>query len=162
MAWDNKCEHCGANLDAGEKCDCQTEEKALTDNEIIKALEYCKEQGITSECEKCNIKEDCRRELIAIALDLINRQQAEIERLKENIDGLNIFSGNYLKLFITAVIKEVLLTLETAIEESNKYIREYDDSKEQRAYNKGLKNAYILVKEMTESVNYGSSKMTEQ
>ena len=54
----------------------------MTDNEIIKALEYCKEQGITSECEKCNIKEDCRRELIAIALDLINRKDAEIERYK--------------------------------------------------------------------------------
>ena len=59
----------------------------MTDNEIIKALEYCKEQGITSECEKCNIKEDCRRELIAITIDLINRQQAEIERLKAKIEG---------------------------------------------------------------------------
>lgn len=57
----------------------------LTDEQIIKALEYYKEQGITSECEKCNIKEDCRRELIAIALDLINRKDAEIERLQEGI-----------------------------------------------------------------------------
>lgn len=26
MAWYNTCEYCGANLDPGEKCDCQSEE----------------------------------------------------------------------------------------------------------------------------------------
>ena len=28
----------------------------MTDNEIIKALEYCTQQGITSECERCGVK----------------------------------------------------------------------------------------------------------
>lgn len=48
-------------------------------------------------------------------------------------------------------IKEVLSALETSIEESDKYIREYEDSKEQRAYNQALRDAYNDVKEMTES-----------
>ncbi len=138
----------------------------MTVNEIITALWCCAE----STCYKCpleNHNDDsgderfCYEKIMIDAVETIKSLQAENERLKENIDGLNIFSGNYLKLFKTAVIKEVLLTLETAIEESNKYIREYEDSKEQRAYNKGLKNAYILVKEMTESVNYESSKKEE-
>ena len=52
------------------------------DNEIKKALEYCSMQGFTSECEKCKMpKGTCRTELIGYALDLINRLQAETERL---------------------------------------------------------------------------------
>lgn len=57
----------------------------MTDNEIIKALEYCRQQGITSECERCKVKSGCRATLIENAFDLINRQKAEIERLKEDM-----------------------------------------------------------------------------
>jgi hypothetical protein len=53
----------------------------MTNNEIIKALEYCQQQGITSECERCKVKSGCRATLIENALDLIERQKAEIERL---------------------------------------------------------------------------------
>lgn len=58
----------------------------MTDKEIIKALEYCSKQGITSECEKCTVGKGCRSELIISALDLINRQQAEIERLQGTVE----------------------------------------------------------------------------
>ena len=58
--------------------------KKLTDAEIKKALEYCSMQGFTSECEKCNMPNGtCRDALVKYALDLINRQQAENERLKK-------------------------------------------------------------------------------
>lgn len=56
----------------------------LSDNEIVKALEYCTQQGITSECERCEVKKGCRSELIVNALDIINRLQAENERLKKS------------------------------------------------------------------------------
>lgn len=50
----------------------------MTDNEIIKALECCSEDGNCREClyrEKgCEFEKD--------ALDLINRQQEEIDKLK--------------------------------------------------------------------------------
>lgn len=49
----------------------------MTDNEIIKALS-----------------------------DRINRQKAEIERLKKNIDGLNIFTTNHMKVIRLQAIKE--------------------------------------------------------
>lgn len=53
----------------------------MTDKDIIKALECCKEGGCG--CGGCYFKgKDCT-ELDKVTLDLISRQQAEIERLEE-------------------------------------------------------------------------------
>jgi hypothetical protein len=51
----------------------------MNDNEIIKALECC----ICDECEDCPCDEEpaCIENLHQEAIDLINRQKAEIERL---------------------------------------------------------------------------------
>lgn len=57
----------------------------MKDNEIIEAIEYCMEQGITSECERCTDKIGCRDTLLHNALNLINRQKAEIKALRETI-----------------------------------------------------------------------------
>jgi hypothetical protein len=62
----------------------------MTDNDIIKALEYCTQQGITSECERCEVKKGCRSELIVNAFDLINRQKAEIDKMKAIVDQSDI------------------------------------------------------------------------
>jgi Tfp pilus assembly protein PilO len=52
----------------------------MTDKEIIKALECCKKD----DCDNCpNNFGNCYANLAGYALDLINRKQAEIERLKE-------------------------------------------------------------------------------
>ena len=57
----------------------------MTDKEIIKALECC----IKDDCDNCpNSFGNCYSNLAGYALDLIKRQQAEIERLngeKENL-----------------------------------------------------------------------------
>ena len=57
----------------------------MTDNEIIKALECC--GNPYSICAECPIKDDhgCNEQLAKYALDIIKRQQAEIERLKNEI-----------------------------------------------------------------------------
>lgn len=54
----------------------------MTDNEIIKALERCAQH---TECCYCNSLEECgsKRILTTSVFDLINRQKAEIERLRE-------------------------------------------------------------------------------
>ena len=53
----------------------------MTDNEIIKALEYC---AYREGCENCPITRECDGYVHLLdALDLINRQKAEIERLKK-------------------------------------------------------------------------------
>lgn len=61
----------------------------MTDNEIIKALECCSNG---EPCANCPYQKQCdETDLAEIALDLINRQQAEIERLKafkSYFDGL--------------------------------------------------------------------------
>lgn len=59
----------------------------MTDNEIIKALECCV-KGCNSEgCDDCPLYEeveDCEIEIPIIALNLINRQKAEIKELRKN------------------------------------------------------------------------------
>ena len=59
----------------------------MTDNEIIKALECC----IIGDCFGCYYGEtnqrNCKDCLMENALALINRQKAEIERLKELLEG---------------------------------------------------------------------------
>ena len=62
-------------------------DKKLTDNEIIKALECCKErvqyEGNENTCCSCSLITDdgCTCTLAKHSLDLINRQKEEIERL---------------------------------------------------------------------------------
>ena len=54
----------------------------MNDNDVIRALECCI-SSMYKECQKCPLYADptCRRELQKDAVALINRQQAEIERL---------------------------------------------------------------------------------
>jgi len=58
----------------------------MTDNEIIKALKYCTIARCSDdETKDCPLKPyaDCRTRLAIHALNLINRQKAEIENLRE-------------------------------------------------------------------------------
>ena len=59
----------------------------LTDKEIIKALECCKRDFSMRNCLDCPYNKEksakCMSFMIEDALDLINRQQAEIEKLNE-------------------------------------------------------------------------------
>ena len=69
----------------------------MTDNEIIKALECLTGEMIP--CKDCPYSAnythfDCQRQVAKDALDLINRQQAEIERL-----SAESFEHNVTKLF---------------------------------------------------------------
>ena len=59
----------------------------MTDNEIIKALECCTKGNTSDVCSDCPLlhTDICTEEengVMKLALDLINRQNAEIERLK--------------------------------------------------------------------------------
>ena len=82
----------------------------MTDEQIIKAYERCFTLGFDeSTCYECpfyTATAKCTEDLRDSALDLINRQKAEIERLKKNIDGLNIFTTNHMKVIRLQAIKE--------------------------------------------------------
>lgn len=62
-------------------------DKKFTDEEIIKALDLCTQQNGSIPCYDCPCWNDDEQKCEGIdytaALDLINRQKAEIERLKE-------------------------------------------------------------------------------
>ena len=61
----------------------------MTEEQIIKALEYCFTRGFDeSTCYECpfyTATAKCTEDLRESVLDLINRQKAEIERLKRDI-----------------------------------------------------------------------------
>lgn len=57
--------------------------KKLTDEEVIKALECCNAKGQCKQCPCWLGRGKCiAQSMLRGSLDLINRQQAEIERLK--------------------------------------------------------------------------------
>ena len=61
----------------------------MNNNELIKALECCNSNERGSCLNKCPYYKHsatCTQSMIADTLDLINRQQAEIERLTETLD----------------------------------------------------------------------------
>lgn len=58
----------------------------MTDNEIIKALECCIEDEDCSHCPSIKEMPYCSNDIMVGALNLIKRQQAEIERLNSVTD----------------------------------------------------------------------------
>lgn len=68
----------------------------MTDKQIMQALNCCTSKSIS--CQKCPLlsKSRCERELIQYSFDLINRQQAEIEKVRaEAIKEFAERLGNY-------------------------------------------------------------------
>ena len=68
------------------------DETRMTDNDIKKALELCATID-SGNCKKCPCREICNENdgtLTKLTLDLINRKNAEIERLKHRKTELQI------------------------------------------------------------------------
>ena len=130
----------------------------MTDNEIIKALECCLKGCNAEGCDNCPLYEkveDCEIEIPIIALDLINRQKAEIEQLRlENraLSQKRITMFERIELVNNArtkAIREFAENVKTAINE--RFSDEIQDSNA-HLY---LMNTLLddLVKEMTEGEN---------
>ena len=76
-------------------------DKKLTDAEIKRALEYCK---------------DCSANLNVEIIDLITRQQAEIERLKTNLNvELDNFASEYDDKIKSEAVKQCLAKVKNYI-----------------------------------------------
>lgn len=65
-------------------------DKKYTDDEIEKTLSLCGRTTTTVYCDQCPLcgEYECNREIKVLALDLINRQKTEIEKLKSNYSKL--------------------------------------------------------------------------
>ena len=65
----------------------------MTDNEIVKIAEHCAHWKCFEDCEKCYAfkiyQYDCGFHMAVLYLDLINRQKAEMERLKAELKELD-------------------------------------------------------------------------
>ena len=91
----------------------------MTDNEIIKALEYC----IIGYCDGCECRGEflrCRDKLDTDALELIKRQQAEIEQWKEEANKYQSFWCEDVQSAKAEAIKEFADKLE------NKFFNYYE------------------------------------
>lgn len=81
----------------------------MTDKEIMLGIKYChdKEAG----CDYCPyaiyLAKDCDTNLMNDALDLINRQQAEIEKLKSDVFGMDFATAMYKAISESARAKAV-------------------------------------------------------
>lgn len=82
----------------------------MTDAEIIKALECCKDNSFNNfSCEKCSYhgtRGCCVNNLCEDALALINRQDAEIERLKDMVSQNEGALPRYEALIRAEAVKE--------------------------------------------------------
>lgn len=88
-------------------------EHKFTDEEVIKALGSCGEIDRVA-CDSCvfNKEEDCIVELAKLALDLINRQKAEIERLTVELVGMRGAANSYKMHYDNAMREVARLTAE--------------------------------------------------
>lgn len=78
----------------------------MTDNEIIKALEYCSSD--ISNCRKCPYLavNCCTTVRCRDVLALVERQQAEIKRLNNNMDVMVKEHNNIVKSIREDIIRE--------------------------------------------------------
>lgn len=109
----------------------------MTDEQIIKSLECCNRIG--GSCNDCPLYcgvSSCIKNLTLNALDLINRQKAEIGRLQTRNDELNILNKTVAQEAIKEFAERLKSKLQWDCEFSNKLVFEND-----------IDN---LVKEMTE------------
>ena len=105
----------------------------MTDNEIIKALECCLDIS-PSTCKNCplfnvtNSTMVCSKIATKSALDLITRQQAEIERLNKEIQ----------------ITKDAYTMLQTKIEIiKSEAVKEFADEFERRCIKGGIYPAFV-------------------
>ena len=84
----------------------------MTDNEIIKALEYCKDCSANLNVEIIDLINRQQEELenakaqIKICAEVIERQYTEIERLNNNISAMVVTLRNSAKATRNEAIKE--------------------------------------------------------
>lgn len=108
-------------------------DKKLTDNEIKKALECCKDEEV--DCDKCpyNAKNKCVGVLLQNALDYINRLEVENERLQKYYDNMEdaIYSFREdhakVKFFKKEIKAEAIKEFAERLKENQRYAKDVFD-----------------------------------
>ena len=77
----------------------------MTDKDIIKALEICRnENGMCSDCPYSDDYTNCNTRIAKDVLDIINRQKAEVERLRE--ETAELIDDRYATQLLCHLIKK--------------------------------------------------------
>ena len=125
----------------------------MTDNEIIKALECCTANNRCDTCPRLGMN-CCMNLLIRNALDLINRQKAEIERLeKERASTAEYCLRKELKTELKTAQSEIIKEFAERLKETiTNAINTYYNSNSGGYYlaEDVIEDIDDLVKEMTE------------
>ncbi len=127
----------------------------MTDEQIIKALEYCSTDVRENTCPKCAFykKHRCSTLMLNAVSDLINRQKARTKELEERI--------SYLEESIDCSRKEHNRSLQKMQQLKSEAIKEFAEQLKETAYSysdiSGYRSTVVdadsidnLVKEMTE------------
>ncbi len=111
----------------------------MTDAEIIKALNVCQSRYSGYYCERCPLlgEHDCVRTLIKESLTVIQRQQAELDRLERHTKMHDEIQAEAVKEFADRIVEQLK-------ESSKTYCEEYG----QRENTLYLWDAIEIVKEM--------------
>ena len=125
----------------------------MTDNEIIKALECC----LSYSCLSCPCEKGasilCLDDLHRYALDLINRQKSEIERLEKDskrLKKVQMQLDDAMKMY-TTIKAEAIKEFAERLKKSSSYSVVADGDREipsTRRYSISESNIDNLVKEM--------------
>ncbi len=119
----------------------------MTDNEIIKALKVCHITCGCSECPYEKAPDDCVETLKRDALDLINRQKAEIERLHAEIERLHKEVGYW-----EAETKEARADIDQAVAEAVKEFAERLIDEKSYPHPNELNTRIVYVSDIQEMV----------
>ena len=119
----------------------------MTDNEIIKAMQCV--IGNDVKCSECTYQKvlpfpSCRRMCAKNALDLINRQKAEIERLQKKANTLFVkitFDRDKLQEIVDEHVKNIEIDINLAKSEA---IKEFAEE---------LKNCFAISKDYLDIIN---------
>ena len=131
----------------------------MTDKEIAKIAEHCAHWKCFEDCEKCYAfkiyQHDCGFHMTALYLDLINRQKAEIERLKAKSKQKNPYEeyGNCVAIGDSLIFTHTLNDYDKLIKDiETEAIKEFAKLIIDKSRNGVIRAADIpdLVKEMTE------------
>ena len=128
----------------------------MSDNDISKALGFCFAVG---DCDHCAYADKPCQNLMADALDLINRQKAEIERLKDMVAQNEGVLPRYEQLIKAEAIEEFAERLR------NKFFNYYDGLTENTSksnHNGDSLMFYEVADMITDCIESTEEEMTEE
>ena len=132
--------------------------KTFEDNEIIKAVECCIGNTKCGECPMFRTP-NCMNKVFGYALDLINRKNAEMERLKEHIKHTNNVVKQVVKDTKSEAIKEFAEKLKEIM---FNYYECVSESAKGRPYKGDTLMDYEVVDMIEDSIDNLVKEMTEE